>query len=87
MTSQLFRRTTIAVLPLTLWACAAPAPTPLESRHPANPAAASAPMPKLQVLQTYQDFSVKPGRAAPVEPREGQDDGVPSKGESDDHVH
>jgi len=44
-------------------------------------------MPRLQVLQTYQDFSVKPGRAAPVELREGQDDGVPSKGESDDHVH
>ena len=87
MTSQLFRWTTIAVLPLSLWACAAPAPAPLDSRHPANPAATSAPIPRLQVLHTYQDFSAQPRRAAPGALPGGQDDGVPSKGESDDHVH
>jgi len=87
MTSQFFWRTVIAVLPLSLWACAAPAPEPLDSRHPANPVAASAPVPTLRVLPTYQDFSAKRGRTAPVGPRDGQDEGVPSKGGADDHVH
>ena len=87
MTRQLLRRACIAVLPLSLWACAAPAPAPLESRHPANPAAIAAPMPTLQVLHTYQDFSAQSGGAAPDERREGQDDSAPSEGKSDDHVH
>ncbi len=87
MNSQFFRRTCIVVLPLSLWACAAPGPAPLDSRHPANPAAASAPMYRLQVLRTYQDFPTQPARAAQGEPREEHDDDPRTGEESEHHVH
>ena len=89
MNEPLYRSVAIALLPLSLWACSAPAPAPVDSRHPAHPAAASAPMSRLQVLQTYEDFSAQERRSDPQsrEPTEEQKQTVPPEGKSDDHEH
>ena len=87
MNTPIFRRTCIVVLPLGLWACAAPAPAPLDGRHPANPSAAAAPAYRLQVLHEYQDFSTQPPRDAEGEPRAEPDDAMRNGKEPDHHEH
>lgn len=87
MNTPIFRRTCIVVLPLGLWACAAPGPAPLDGRHPAHPAAAAAPVTRLQMLQEYQDFATQPPRDAKGGPGEVPDDATRNATEPDHHEH
>ncbi len=87
MKTPFFRRTCIVVLPLGLWACAAPGPAPLDARHPANPAADAAPEYTLQVLHQYQDFSAQPPRDTEGELRDGSDEDTRNRKEPDHHEH
>ncbi len=87
MKRKFFGRASIVVLPLGLWACAAPGPAPLEARHPANPSAAAAPAYRLQVLHEYQHFSTQPPRDAKGGPGEVPDDATRNATEPDHHEH
>jgi hypothetical protein len=81
MSIVMHRHAALALLPLTLAACASPLPAPPEVGHPAHADTPAAPAPALTILQTYHDFGKAAGASAPHE-------GAPSGQEkSDAHQH
>jgi hypothetical protein len=70
----------LALLPLTLVACASPQPAPVEVGHPAHADTVAAPSPALTILQSYHDFGTADmhDHAAPA---------PPEKEKSDAHEH
>ena len=63
----------LALLPLTLAACASPQPAAVEAGHPAHVNTAAAPAATLSILHTYHDFG-KPTDATPPAPTEEKSD-------------
>ena len=86
MKNQLGRHAACLILPAGMWGCAAPAPEPVGGSHPASPEAASAPVTRLQVLQTYQDFA-GPDTPAPAQRVPQHGDNTQTKERPDAHEH
>jgi hypothetical protein len=82
MSVAMHRHAALALLSLTLTACASSPPAPVDAGHPAHPNTVAAKPAALTTLESYRDFGRTEPPAAPATPAP-----VEKEGKHDAHEH